>query len=346
MKSKIQKYSKKNSSRKNSSRKNSSRKNKINKLKGGVKVSTDRYNEDLIEKIKNNSTDITILEPKGEFYEDFENGNWIPKTFTIFADALSINKSIKKLILRNLLVKLGHILVDALLDNKTLNILSFQHMYANTAQLFADLISNNKTINTLIINYCEIDEEADNYIENFLGPALIVNNTLQTLDISHNGISYPEIIQLCLALQRNRTLTTLNICNGDHDSEEDFDERNFDNEEFKNIIINGKRSLKTLKNIIDRNRDNVLKTNLFLDCNHEDFIGKHLENLQKLFPEVDHIREFVNKEFKDKFRTTQTCINRQGLAFKNGLSNRKLGTFSEIIKKEYHPKGLIYDQIP
>jgi len=336
--------SRKNSSRKNSLRKNSSRKNKINKLKGGGLI---KYNDELIKRIEQNDPNITELEPFGEFTESFVNGEFRPsKLFINFVNALEKNTSIKNLTLSNLSIKLAKILVNSLVNNKTLTILKFKFLHSNDSKdsdLYSYLITRMPTLTTFIANHGSIDSTG---IKNYLGPALKENTTLKTLDISMNENTYKEIIELYNALINNKTITTLDIRNDEEDDPADYIAENYNYDiELKNLIINGKLALQNLKTIINKNKDNVLNTVLYLECNNDNFIGKHLESLQKQFPNVDHISKFVNKDFKTTFKTTQACVNDKGQAFKNAFSDRALGTFQEIIKKAYHPKGLIFDQI-
>ena len=254
--------------------------------------------------------------------------------------ALKNNTSIKFLNIVGLNFYMLEILINVLINNTSLGILILSDLIGNdetidlVLELYSRLIRKNKTLTKLTINNGGIDNEG---ITTILGPALSENTTLKTLDISGNHIGYNGIIALKEALVNNTTLTSLYI-NG---IEEEFSIEDTMYEINNNSIDKGKKALAELQIIIDRNRDTLLDTELSLNCNDENFIEKHLKNLQLQNPDFDDISIFLNDDFKKKFIAGQKCINKHKQII-NAMSKRELGTFREIIKTEYFPIGLVY----
>jgi len=254
--------------------------------------------------------------------------------------ALKNNTSIKFLNIVGLNFYMLEILINVLINNTSLGILILSDLIGDNEtidlilELYSRLIRENKTLTKLTINNGGIDNEG---ITTILGPALSKNTTLKTLDISGNNIGYNGIIALKEALLNNTTLTSLYI----YGIEKEFSIEDTMYEINNNSIDKGKKALAELQIIIDRNRDTLLDTELSLNYNDENFIEKHLKNLQLQYPDFDDISIFLNDHFKKKFIAGQICINKHKQII-NAMSKRELGTFREIIKTEYFPIGLVY----
>ncbi|CAG8533896.1 13543_t:CDS:2, partial [Gigaspora rosea] len=107
------------------------------------------------------------------------------------------------------------ILVEALEDNKTLKNLDLSDITGagQVGQEWTRSLEKNKTLKTLNLSNCNIR----NNVVNALEKALRTNNTLSDLDLSCNSCSMSNLLK---ALEKNRSLTKLNISNRDFLPEE------------------------------------------------------------------------------------------------------------------------------
>ena len=194
MKSKIQKYTRKNNStRKNKSLRKNNRHSKVNKMRGGS-VSED------IERLKRNDSTLTMLDLSKEGIDDDE--------LEVLADALKMNSNLTTLnISNNFFYKDGvNALAEALKNNKTLTTLIMRDNNINVVAVanLADALKNNTSLTELDIARCNINDVGIRA----LSIALIENQTLTNLYIEGNNF-LEALKDLKSALEKNYSIIDL-----------------------------------------------------------------------------------------------------------------------------------------
>jgi len=191
------------------------------------------------------------------------------------------------------------------------------------ATAIAEALKTNTTLTILNISYNNIGDAGAQAI----AKALKVNKTLTIIDIFGNNIGNIGAQALAEALKDNTTLTTLDI----YDNESD-------NIDVAKII--------ELTNLIRKNRETLLNTQILNEFGKTPLLDKTLETLKKIFPDIKDPNEFMIKEEMDKIYMILMCINKRHAnnssfmcpidTIQNKIVSYSL-TYGDLIKPEYYP---------